>query len=543
MEHESMAVDVLIVGAGPSGLASAIRLKQLCQERGQDLTVCILEKGSTVGAHILSGAVLQPCALNELLPNWQEQDPPPHTAVTHDEFYWLTKHKAVRLPTPSPMHNTGNYLVSLSQVCRWLGTIAEQMGVDIFPGFAGQTVLFDDNHRVIGIQTGDMGVNKHHKPKNTFQPGMNIYAKQVIFAEGARGHLSEQLIKQFQLRHPQQVQTYGLGIKEIWRISASHHQLGKVIHTVGWPLANDTYGGSFLYHMANQQIAVGFVVGLDYRNPYLSPFHEMQRFKLHPKFKPLFENGERLYYGARALTEGGFQAIPKLTFPGGVIVGCSAGFMNVPKIKGSHTAMKSGMLAAEAIFTALQTEPKPAAIRHYQTAVENSSIWQELYRARNIRPSFKWGLIPGLVYAAIDTYLFRGQAPWTFSHHADHTQLLKASAAKPIEYPKPDGKITFDRLSSLYLTGVQHEEDQPSHLKILNASAPIDINYRLYDAPEQRYCPAGVYEILTHADDKPYLHINAQNCIHCKTCDIKDPTQNIRWIAPEGGGGPNYTEM
>lgn len=543
MERESMEFDVVIVGAGPAGLATAIKLKQLCQANDKSLEICVIEKGSEVGAHILSGAVIETRALDELLPDWRDLDSPIKTEVQEDHFLYLTESKAVRLPTPPQMRNHGNYIVSLGQVCRWLASIAESMGVDIFPGFAGKEILYGDDGQVCGIITGDMGISRTGEHKSTFQPGMELRAKQTVFAEGCRGSLTEILIKRFHLRSEQQPQSYGIGIKEVWRVEKEKHQLGKVVHTLGWPLDSKTYGGSFIYHLHDEQVAVGFVVGLDYHNPHLSPFNEMQRFKLHPAIKPLFENGERLYYGARALNEGGLQAIPKLTFPGGMIVGCSAGFLNVAKIKGTHTAMKSGMLAANAIFENIDHQHPANELASYEANMQKSWVWQELTKVRNIRPMFHYGLWPGLIYAAIDTYILRGLAPWTFSYKADHKQLQKAAVAKKIDYPKADGKITFDRLSSLFLSGVQHEEDQPVHLTLQNPDVPISVNYQLYDAPEQRYCPAGVYEILQDENNKPYLQINAQNCVHCKTCDIKDPSQNIKWITPEGGGGPNYGEM
>ncbi|GJM06843.1 MAG: electron transfer flavoprotein [marine bacterium B5-7] len=536
MTRESMEFDVVIVGAGPAGLSAAIRLAQLNQQHEQSFSICVIEKGAEVGAHILSGCVLEPRALNALLPNWRELDSPIKTAVTEDRFYFLTEKKAFRLPTPKPMQNHGNYLVSLSQVCRWLAQQAEALGVNIFPGFAA-TQLLTEEGCIVGVGTGDMGVSKEGEKTENYQPGIDLRAKQVLFAEGCRGLLTEQVIKQFNLREKADPQTYGLGIKEVWRVDAGQHQPGNVVHTVGWPLDSKTYGGSFLYHMDNQRVAVGFVTGLDYKNPYLSPFEEMQRLKLHPHFRPIFEGGERIAYGARALNEGGFQSIPKLSFPGGLIVGCGAGFLNVAKIKGTHTAMQSGMFAAEATFSTLQDKQAD-----FDQVMKNSWVTKELKQVKNIRPAFKWGLGFGLCYAALDSYLFRGYAPWTWHHHADHQSLKTAEKSQRIHYPKPDGKITFDRLSSVFLSGTHHQENQPVHLQLHDAALALSVNYLTYASPETRYCPAGVYEILEE-NGVPRLQINAANCLHCKTCDIKDPKQNIYWASPEGGGGPNYTEL
>ncbi|MCW5588886.1 MAG: electron transfer flavoprotein-ubiquinone oxidoreductase [Legionellales bacterium] len=545
MERESMSYDVVIVGAGPAGLACAIRLMQLAQTADRDISVCIVEKGSEVGAHILSGAVLEPRALNELLPNWQELAAPITTPVIEDQFLLLTEKKSYRLPTPPQMRNHGNYIVSLGNVCRWLAQQAEQLGVEIYPGFAASEILLDDNGSVKGIATGDLGRDKNGEKTARFQPGMELHAKQTIFAEGCRGSLSESLIKQFKLREQADPQTYGIGIKELWQVDPAQHHPGRVVHTIGWPLDNNTYGGSFIYHLQeNHQVALGLVVGLDYQNPYLSPFEELQRFKTHPAIQPIFSGGKRIAYGARALNEGGWQSIPKLTFPGGMIIGCSAGFLNVAKIKGSHTAMKSGMLAAETLFKNLHPEKNylPELIE-FNHAIKQSWIKEELYPVRNLRPSFHWGLWPALLYCAVDTYLLRGKTPWTFHHQADHTQLKSSNAYSPIHYPKPDNTLTFDRLSSVYLSGTFHEENQPCHLQLRHPALAIDVNYHLYDSPEQRYCPAGVYEIVKLENEPARLQINAQNCVHCKTCDIKDPQQNIHWVPPEGGGGPNYGAM
>ncbi|MEE2662267.1 MAG: electron transfer flavoprotein-ubiquinone oxidoreductase [Pseudomonadota bacterium] len=544
MERESMEFDVIIVGAGPAGLAAGIRLRQLAEKHGEELSVCIIEKGSEVGAHILSGAVFEPRALNELIPDWKERGAPLHIPVVSDKFIFLRERRALRLPTPPQMNNYGNYIISLGNLCRWLAEQAETLGLEIFPGFAGAEILYHGDGSVKGIATGDMGVAKDGSKTSNFQPGFELHAKQTIFAEGCRGSLTKELFDQFSLRDDINPQTFGIGIKELWEIKPERHFPGRVEHTIGWPLASDTYGGSFIYHLEDNLVSVGFVVGLDYPNPYLSPFEEFQRFKNHPNVRPTFEGGRRISYGARAINEGGYQSIPKLTFPGGLLVGCTAGFLNVPKIKGSHTAMKSGMLAGEAVFEVLTSEVEDQVVSNYVHAIKQSWIWDELYRVRNIRPAFRWGLWPGLIYSALDTYVFRGKAPWTFKNHFDHDRLKKSSAATPIEYPPPDDEVSFDKLSSVFLSNTNHEENQPSHLVLADENIPIAINLVDYDAPEQRYCPAGVYEIITdEATSESKLQINAQNCVHCKTCDIKDPTQNINWVVPEGGGGPNYPNM
>ena len=541
VERDILEYDVVIVGAGPSGLAAGIRLRQLCMENDQELSVCILEKGSEVGAHILSGAVLEPTALNELLPDWKEKGAPLNTPVTSDRFVYLTKSSSVRLPTPPQMNNHGNYIISLGNFCRWLAEQAEAIGVDIIPGYAAAEVLYENN-QVIGVATGDMGVGKDGQPTANYTPGAELHAKLTLFAEGCRGSLTKTLFERYDLRKDADPQTYGIGIKELWEVDADKHRLGHVWHSIGWPLDSQTYGGSFLYHLEDKQVAVGFVVGLDYQNPYLSPFEEFQRFKHHPSVKPVLEGGRRIAYGARALNEGGFQSIPKLTFPGGALIGDCAGFLNTPKIKGTHTAMKSGMAAAEAGFQHLVSN-STGELNGYSDALKKSWLWSELHRARNIRPAFRKGIWAGVFNAGLDTYILHGRAPWTMHHHEDHKSLKKASECAPIEYPKPDDVISFDRNSSVYLSNTNHEENQPVHLTLKDAAVPITVNLKDYDAPEQRYCPAGVYEIVVDENQDPSLVINAQNCVHCKTCDIKDVTQNIHWVVPEGGGGPNYPNM
>ena len=545
-ERESMQYDVVVVGAGPAGLACAIRLKQLAAERGSEASVCVIEKGSEVGAHILSGAVMDPRALAELFPDWQAMDAPLNAPVTEDRFLFLGERSAFKVPNfllPACFRNHGNYVVSLGNVCRWLGSQAEALGVEIFPGFAAAEVLYDERGSVIGVATGDMGVGKDGEPGPNYQPGMELHAKYTFFAEGCRGQLGRQLQAKFKLDAGRDPQVYGIGLKELWQIQPAQHQSGLVIHTAGWPLDTETYGGSFLYHMEDNLVCIGFVVGLGYANPYLSPYEEFQRYKTHPSIRPFLEGGKRISYGARAITAGGLQSLPKLVFPGGALIGDNAGFLNASRIKGSHAAIKSGMLAAEAAFDALAANRSGDELAAYPEKFRSSWLHEELHRARNFKPWMSKGLYTGTAMVGIDQIVFGGKAPWTLHHdHADNETLKNKNEVQPIAYPKPDGVITFDRLSSVFISNTNHSEDQPVHLTLKDPSVPVNVNLALYDAPEQRYCPAGVYEIVTESSG-PRLQINAQNCVHCKTCDIKDPTQNIVWVAPEGGGGPNYPNM
>lgn len=541
-EREFMEYDIVIVGAGPSGLAAAIRLKQLAAEAEREVNVCVVEKGSEVGAHILSGAVFEPRALDELIPDWKARGAPLNTPARDDRFYLLSRGGALRLPTPPQMHNAGNYIISLGNLCRWLAEQAEALGVEIYPGFAAAEVLYSEYGCVTGVATGDMGIGKDGQPTEMHQPGIELRATYTLFAEGCRGSLSKTLMQRFNLNKNADPQTYGIGIKELWEVTPNQHHPGRVIHTLGWPLDNATYGGSFIYHLEENQVAVGLVIGLDYSNPHLSPFDEMQRLKLHPKIRPTFEGGRRIAYGARALIEGGFQSIPELVFPGGALIGDAAGFINVAKIKGSHTAMKSGMTAAETAFAALSGEEPPQRLDCYPAQLKRSWLWSELHRVRNVRPSFHKGLWAGLIYSAVDAFIFFGRAPWTFRNHADHNHLKKAAEVPKIDYPKPDGEITFDKLSSVFISNTNHEENQPAHLRLKDESQAVAINLAEYGGPEARYCPAGVYEFVDEGGT-PRLQINSQNCVHCKTCDIKDPSQNIDWVVPEGGGGPSYPNM
>ncbi|TRW50500.1 electron transfer flavoprotein-ubiquinone oxidoreductase [Aliidiomarina halalkaliphila] len=549
MERESMEFDVLIVGAGPSGLSTACRLAQLAQEKNQELQICVIEKGSEVGAHILSGAVLEPKALNELFPDWKERGAPLNTAVTGDDIYMLKSETAgSKMPNfmvPKTFHNDGNYIVSMGNVCRWLAEQAEAMGVEIFPGFAAASVIYDNNGAVAGVITGDMGVGIDGEPKDSYMPGMELRAKYTVFAEGCRGHLGKELISKYNLDKDATPQHYAIGFKEIWDIPAEQHQPGLVVHTAGWPLKDHATGGGYLYHAENGQVFVGLIIDLNYTNPHLNPFAEFQRYKTHPEIQKYLSGGKRVSYGARAIAKGGFYSLPKMTMPGALMVGCNAGTLNFAKIKGNHTAMKSGMLAAESIFEALSKEQLGTDLTDYTERFKASWVYDELYRSRNFGPVIhKWGMWGGGAYNTIDQNWFGGKLPFTFKDtQPDHAGMQKADSATKIDYPKPDGKVTFDRNSSVYLSNTNHEEDQPCHLQLKDASIPIDVNLPKYDEPAQRYCPAGVYEVVTSDSGEKRFQINAQNCIHCKTCDIKDPSQNIRWVTPEGTGGPNYPNM
>jgi len=539
IQRESMEYDVVIVGAGPAGLATSIKLKQI----NPDLNICILEKGSEVGAHILSGNVFETRALDELIPDWKEKNAPIKTKVKKEKFLFLGKKSSLSWPTwllPSVQKNHKNYIISLANLCRWLATQAEDLGVEIFPGFAASKIIYDNN-KIIGVQTGDMGIDKAGDNKDSFEPGLNIIAKVTVFSEGCRGHLGKEVISKFNLDAGKSPQQYGIGFKEIWEIPEDQHDEGTVMHTAGWPLDNSTYGGSFCYHAEKKQVFIGYVIGLDYQNPYLSPYDEFQRFKTHPAIAKILKGGKRISYGARALIEGGFQSLPKMHMPGALIIGCDAGTLNMPKIKGAHTAMKSGMIAAETISENISSN---TPLSEYENKFQNSWVHQELYTARNVKPSFQWSLIPAIIFIGIDQIFFRGYLPFTLKHsHADHESLIPVNKAKKIDYPKYDGKLTFDKTSSVFLTGTNHEADQPIHLKLKDPNLPINYTLHEYDEPAQRYCPAGVYEVDSTDQNNHKFVINAQNCIHCKTCDIKEPSQNITWVTPEGAGGPSYANM
>lgn len=540
IDRDAIDYDVVIIGAGPAGLSCAIRLKQV----DPNVNVCILEKGSEVGAHLLSGAVFETRALDELFPDWRNMDDVPlNTLAGKDRFLFLTEKTAFKFPVPPQMKNHGNYIISLGNLARWLAAQAEELGVEIFPGFAAAEVLYDANDAVIGVATGDLGINEAGEKTDAFEPGMELHARQVVFAEGCHGSLTKELIAKYDLRADSDPQTYGLGIKELWEIKPEKFTAGAIIHTLGWPMDKKTYGGSWIYQFEDNLVSIGYVIGLDYENPYLSPYEEMQRFKTHPAIAPLLKDGRRIAYGARALVEGGFQSIPKLSFAGGVLIGDTAGFLNTPKIKGNHTAMKSGMIAAEAIIEHLAAnEGFGSECILYPEAMKKSWVWKELKKVRNIRPGFHKGLWVGLVNAVFET-LTMGLAPWTLKNHADHTQMKKAADSTPIEYPKPDGILTFDRLTNVSFSNTNHAEDQVVHLQLVDPSVPVSVNLPEFAEPAQRYCPAGVYEITQDEAGQPKLQINSQNCVHCKTCDIKDPSQNINWTVPQGGDGPNYPNM
>lgn len=546
-ERDSMEYDVVIVGAGPAGLATAIRLKQLANEAQKEISILVLEKGAEVGAHILSGAVMDPRALGELIPDWKEKGAPLNVPVTEDRFLFLSPDKARQTPDwllPDTFKNKGNYVVRLGEVTKWLGEQAEALEIDVFPGFAAADILYNDEGAVCGVVTGDMGLERDGSKGPNYQPGMELHAKYTIFAEGSRGHLGRRLIEKYQLDKNRNAQSYGIGLKELWEVEPGQSHPGLVVHTAGWPLDTDTYGGSFLYHLDNNLVAVGLVVGLDYANPWLSPFEEFQRFKTHPAIRPTFEGGKRIAYGARSLTAGGLMSLPKMVFPGGALVGCDAGLLNAARIKGSHSAIKSGALAAEAVFAALNEDRQHDELTAYPLAFEQSWLHDELHQSRNFKQWFKKGRTVGTLMTGVEQWLLRGKFPWSLKNHRpDHVYLQPADQCEPIEYPRPDGVLTFDRLSSVYLTNTHHEEDQPVHLTLKDAELPVEVNLKTYAGPEARYCPAGVYEFVKDDEGQDQLQINAENCIHCKTCDIKDPNQNIVWVTPQGGEGPVYSGM
>ncbi len=538
-----MSFDVVIVGGGPAGLAAAVRLRQLSRQSGREISVCLVEKGSQIGAHVLSGNVFDPRSLTKLLPNWRQLGAPLSAPVTQSRLFWLCKSKAYSLPVPPAMKNKGNYVISLGVLCRWLAEQAESLGAEIFAGFPAAELLSGENQQITGIATADRGRQKDGSFGPEFQPGIELRATYTLLAEGCRGSLARQAIDRFGLDAKSDPQTYGLGIKEIWEIDPERHAAGSVLHTVGWPLDRRTYGGAFLYHMEAGQVAVGLVTGLDYANPYLDPFEEMQRFKLHPAICPFFKGGRRVAYGARTLSEGGLQSLPRVSFPGGALLGDAAGLLDSPRIKGAHTAIESGRLAAEAVFEALESSAPPCEPESYGTKLENSWVWEHLHRSRNIRPAFRWGLLSGMAYGAFDNYLLRGRAPWTLRHRRPDRQATKVAAkCQPIDYPLPDGKLTFDRPSSVYLSGTSHREGEPRHLILTHKDKALSVNLERYAGLEARYCPAGVY-VFSDGDEGPTLQIDAQNCLHCKACDIKDPSGNITWTVPEGGDGPNYSNM